>query len=131
MNRRIAKRENNYIHTKEFDENGKVISCGSTRICDIDLSQSLVAEVYCREFCRKCYHFGCDWDIRCSHNGDKPIQQVVSSCDKYLNAKKLAKELRDKLLTDKNFYEFCKVKNAHYSFNRKYDLERFLGIFNR
>ena len=88
---KVTKRNGNTIYRKEYKNQNdfeieKCCTCGFEKISDINFSKSYIEELYCRNFCRKCYHFGCDWDIRCNKN-NKPINQVVSDCEIFQNAK--------------------------------------------
>ena len=124
-----------HMERREYEtETGKCVSIGWGKVNPVSMDKSYVAELYCREFCRGYYTFGCDWDRRCSKN-DKPIHQAVKDCPKFKQAKIRADELRKKINEDKDFARFCAIKNmnmCHTGFcgNRTYDLETFLGIFN-
>lgn len=100
----------------------------------IDFSKSYCATLYCEKICHNCYCFGTSWDIRCKENR-QPINQVVNNCSKFKNAKKINDEIIEKMLSDDDFYNFCKVYNekkmkGRYGNYYESLFEIFLGIFN-
>jgi len=135
---RLRKRNGNVIENKRFEnvddfKNNKSCSCGFEYIREINFSKSYVKELYCKQICGNCYNFGCDWDIRCNKN-NKPINQTVSDCEKFHNAKKKYDEIIKRILNDDDFYNFCKFyntkkKKGKYG-NTESKFEIFLGIFN-
>lgn len=58
-------------------------------------------ESYCTQICKKYYCFGTSYDKRCSHNDNQSINQCISNCRYFNNAKKQAKMIKNQL--DNNY----------------------------